>query len=330
MKVCWVIGDPSDCGNSSFQPSDTPCERGNWAWVYGLALFYGPLWICVIACVGSMVLLYREVKETLRRASNYTTNYGASHSLGRSGNNSNKVAVQAFLYSFTFLITWMPSTLWSIAHWFQWNHFGLDIAAAAAEPLQGFWNFLIFLRSRPETTRKLRVALSVLLPCCCNPPPLPRNSSVLASSRFSENNLLRREGGEFDESAFMLSVKSMNRRLRAFAGSISRASTGNEVSVGMTDDGKFSDEHKANVAHPLTPFGILGDEGDNITSDLCNEEDAEYSGKSSRHQEIIEKKSESLENQVETLVEQHAGQVEEEQDADNQATEKIGNEVPND
>ena len=140
---------PPDCGNSSFQGSDIPCERGDHAWAWGLALFYGPLWICVIACCSSMILLYWEVRKTLRRSKRYSEQLGTQDSLHRSGRDSSKVATQAILYSMTFLITWMPSTLWSIAHWFQWSHYGLDISAATAEPLQGFWNLLIFLRTRP-------------------------------------------------------------------------------------------------------------------------------------------------------------------------------------
>jgi hypothetical protein len=44
--VCWVIGDPVDCDSSSFQESGIPCNRGKHAWIYGIACFYGPLWIC--------------------------------------------------------------------------------------------------------------------------------------------------------------------------------------------------------------------------------------------------------------------------------------------
>lgn len=168
--VCWIIGSPPDCGNSSFQGSDVPCERGDHAWAWGLALFYCPLWICVIACCTSMVLLYLEVRKTLRRSRRYSTRLGAQDSLGRSGRDSSKVAKQAILYSLTFLITWMPSTLWSVAHWFQWSHYALDIAAATAEPLQGFWNLLIFLRTRPKTVQKLQRWLAFLLPCCCIAP----------------------------------------------------------------------------------------------------------------------------------------------------------------
>ncbi|KAG7355032.1 hypothetical protein IV203_004388 [Nitzschia inconspicua] len=279
--VCWIIGDPPDCGNSSYRPGDVPCERGNWAWIYGVALFYGPLWICVIACVVSMIILYHEVKQTLQRASLYTTSYGATHSLGRSGNNSNKVAVQAMLYSLTFLLTWMPSTLWSIAHWYQWSHFALDMVAATAEPLQGFWNFLIFLRSRPETVRKIRLRMSILFPCCCTPPPPPRSSSAYPSSGLSDNNTMRREAGDEDESSFLRSVRSVKRRLKIFAGSLSRASSS------FVPPNEQEDEDKSNAGRELNSNVILEDDEDRITSDLCGEDDTSYddtSGKGSRLQ----------------------------------------------
>ncbi|CAB9513921.1 expressed unknown protein [Seminavis robusta] len=170
QAVCWVIGDPPDCGNSGFQASDIPCERGDHAWAWGLALFYGPLWVCVVACCSSMVALCQEVKTTIRRSSRYTTSLGAAHSLHRSTRDSSKVATQAILYSLTFLITWMPSTLWSIAHWFNWSHYGLDIAAATAEPLQGMWNLMIFLRTRPSSQRKIQRMLAYLFPRCCEAP----------------------------------------------------------------------------------------------------------------------------------------------------------------
>jgi hypothetical protein len=139
--VCWVIGDPPDCGNSIYQGGDIPCERGNHAWAWGVGLFYGPLWFCVIACCTSMLVLWREVRKTHRRSRKYShAIQGMKHSTKRSGNDEQKVAIQAILFSLTFLITWMPSTLWSIGKWFNWTHFGLDIAAAIAEPLQGLWN----------------------------------------------------------------------------------------------------------------------------------------------------------------------------------------------
>jgi hypothetical protein len=136
-QVCWVIGEPAGCGSSTFQGSDVPCERGNHAWAWGVGLFYGPLWLCVIGCVVAMVMLYMEVRKTHRRSMRYSTAIGMNHNLNKSGTDSNKVAIQAILYCLSFVITWMPSTLWSIGTWFNWGHYALDIAAATAEPLQG-------------------------------------------------------------------------------------------------------------------------------------------------------------------------------------------------
>jgi len=149
--------------------------------------------VCVIACTISMAVLYREVNTTLRKSRRYTAAVGATDSLRRSGRDSNRVAIQAMLYSLTFVITWMPSTLWSIAHWFQWSHYALDIAAATAEPLQGFWNLLIFLRSRPSTVEKIRDNLARFLPCIS--PPTQRGeedgTTGNSSSRYSMSTTLR-------------------------------------------------------------------------------------------------------------------------------------------
>lgn len=163
QAVCWVIGLPQGCGNSSYQPNpDVPCVRGDYAWAYGLGLFYGPLWICVVACTASMFILYNEVRKTHLRSRRYTSAIqGMQHSTNRSGQDTTRVAIQAILYSLSFVITWMPSTIWCIAHWFNWGHYGLDLFAASTEPLQGFWNLMIFLLGR----RRIPQLCKWLFPC---------------------------------------------------------------------------------------------------------------------------------------------------------------------
>jgi len=188
--VCWVIGSPQDCGDSSFGTHEemVECERGNHAWLYGLFLFYIPLWICVVACAVSMVLLYREVSNTHRASARYSAVIrGLRPSMGRSGQDPSRVALQAILYCLSFIVTWTPSTLWSIAHWFPafGRMYGLDIAAAAAEPLQGFWNFLIFCKSRPRTIRKIQRQLAYWCPCCFKAPRMADASSNSNSQRSS-------------------------------------------------------------------------------------------------------------------------------------------------
>ena len=296
--VCWVIGVPENCGQSSIDPlaTDVPCQRGDHAWMFGLFLFYTPLWICVLFTVVAMILIYIQIRQTFGRLDNYgiappsnvqmnvvvtesysenqpeqqqgtqrpekkeeddekeeerdddedddeveealaqtvrkfastttsrqdsqspsirsihiSTDASGSSRFGRMrvfsghggsfhaaasttatatafnppshsrrrhrhhpsssyycyhGRQQNKLklfAIQACLYSVSFFITWLPSTIWSIASWFGAAHFGLDIAAATCEPLQGLWNLLIFLRQRRASQQRLRQ----LLQCCC-------------------------------------------------------------------------------------------------------------------------------------------------------------------
>ena len=69
--VCWVIGVPSECGNSSSEPSDIPCERGDWAWPFGILLFYGHLWLCVLLTIIAMIMIYVHVRNTFRKNEKY-------------------------------------------------------------------------------------------------------------------------------------------------------------------------------------------------------------------------------------------------------------------
>ena len=69
--VCWIIGSPVGCGHSSHVESSVPCDRGNWAWLYGILLFYGPLWLCVVLTVFAMISIYRRVRKIHSRMGTY-------------------------------------------------------------------------------------------------------------------------------------------------------------------------------------------------------------------------------------------------------------------
>lgn len=179
--VCWVMGSPPRCGSSSYQASDVECERGDHAYLYGMALFYGPLWVCVLACIASMVVIYFEVRKTHRRMRRYSVNGSTKrrhqvHSMRRSASDQTSVAMQAVLYSLSFFVTWTPSTVWSVAHWFNMESFALDFLSAFCEPLQGFWNALIFVRKRPSSQEKLRVLVNAVIPCVCREPGSDRDT----------------------------------------------------------------------------------------------------------------------------------------------------------
>jgi hypothetical protein len=132
--VCWIDSVPDECGTFQNSRAGVPCERGKNAWIYGLTLFYGPLWICVIACVIMMIQVYCSVRATMMRARRYSLTR-SRRNVGQ--NETTVVAIQAALYTLSFLVTWMPSTIWSIAHWFGFSSFLIDFAACFFEPLQG-------------------------------------------------------------------------------------------------------------------------------------------------------------------------------------------------
>ena len=143
--VCWVQGSPPLCGNSVFNANpDIPCDRGEWAWVYGMVLFFIPLWICFVLIFYFNVSIYLNIRNTPE---------------------GKWFAKQSFLYGMAFFIIWAPSTLWSTLHWKDGGSFWLDLASAIFEPLTGFWNLCIFLHNRPKTRRQLFLALQSVL-CC--------------------------------------------------------------------------------------------------------------------------------------------------------------------
>ena len=156
--VCWVMGLPQGCGNSNYQPGDEPCERGDFAWLYGVSLFYGPLWCCIVFTSFAMTMIYRKVKRTEDRTSTY--NIESSYNT-----RSRQVWIQALLYTASFYITWLPSTLWSITQWFGVPMFWLDILATICEPSQGLLNLLVFIRPREDLRMQLRHDIMMLLSC---------------------------------------------------------------------------------------------------------------------------------------------------------------------
>lgn len=393
--VCWVIGYPSECGNSSWKYSDVPCERGDWAWLFGIILFYGPLWLCVLLTIIAMTMIYIQVRNTFRKNDKYrfqgnvrrpsvmnnnrtsmnnnglggpsgvttdsapsnsqTTNHRSLNAAGQqmssrmsrisifktkrpdmkeleelheameheeetdqpegdfaddaeeeekqaeellehpsalapharnaytaadsevsggiglktgwleanaaaengpttitaSANSEatgsrfsvhpnrrpsasrsrkqNMFATQAILYSGSFFITWTPSTIWSIAYWFGAGGIGFDLAAATCEPLQGFWNMLIFIRSRPSSQEKLR---RVFGSCCCFfLALLPKlDESLDRSSRASFSR-----GGAGDSTASNLANGKRRRNSSSYRSnnSLEPISTSERVDPGM-------------------------------------------------------------------------------------------------
>ena len=138
-QVCWVNGYPAGCQESVFgeQTDDAIlCDRGVNAHIYGLVLFYMVLWICIIV----ITYFNLRIRNTLVKANSEDADW---------------ISTQALLFSCAFIVTWLPSTLWSVMTFATGGGFWLDLLAVIFEPMQGVWNLLIFLRNRPDTVERL-------------------------------------------------------------------------------------------------------------------------------------------------------------------------------
>ncbi|KAL7573588.1 hypothetical protein ACA910_008723 [Epithemia clementina (nom. ined.)] len=166
--VCWVQGSPPLCGNSVYIANmDVPCDRGDWAWVYGMVLFYIPVWICYLCIIYCNFSIYWQIRSTPE---------------------GKWFALQSFYYGLAFCITWAPSTVWSALQWSNGGSFWLDLASAIFEPLAGFWNLTIFLRNRPKIRKELKNIL-----CCCGTMVDPKDAPKRSTSDESETSDLSDE-----------------------------------------------------------------------------------------------------------------------------------------
>jgi hypothetical protein len=139
-QVCWVTGYPFGCNEATFGLTDgEPCERGfnsNWFAIFGYYLF---LWCALIIIIVLNMLMRRMlVQNDLSTEAKWVTS-------------------QALLFSLAFVVTWTPTTLWSFSTWFNIYGYWLDLLTAIFEPLQGFWNLLIFVRNRPDSIERIRL-----------------------------------------------------------------------------------------------------------------------------------------------------------------------------
>ncbi|KAL7571626.1 hypothetical protein ACA910_011166 [Epithemia clementina (nom. ined.)] len=164
--VCYAQGSPPLCGNSVYTPNpDVPCERGDWAWVYGMVLFYIPLWICYLSILYFNSVIYWHIRSTPQ---------------------ASWFATQSLLYGLAFGITWAPSTMWSAWQWNDGGSFWLDLASTIFEPLAGFWNLCIFLQNRPKTRQELKQWLCYCHCCCWN--NTNSSDSTATSAKKPESN----------------------------------------------------------------------------------------------------------------------------------------------
>lgn len=238
--VCWVMGLPQGCDNSNYTSGDDRCLRGNHAWLYGVALFYGPLWCCILCTTAAMVLIYQKVRDTERKSRRYS---------GTTARRSDDVFVQAVLYTAAFYVTWLPSTIWSITHWFDTPMFWLDLLATICEPSQGVLNLLVFVRPRKDLKEKLKRDILYVLSCGFCRKTITETFSSRPSSRQQPKN--EQGGSDGREGGHRVSLMNIQETSITMELACARVKSNEEYPKDEADD-DFSINHVPSLKEKLS------------------------------------------------------------------------------
>jgi len=165
-NVCWINVIPKGC---DLKGSEIACKRGLSADSIlnyinsGIPLILSFLFILICA-----ILIWHHVWGVERKMSKWTfeSNLNSSFTLGNEGsstkirgrkakknpsknrvkmNNTRKVSIQASLYVLAFIATFTPPFVKNIM---STSNVFLSLTIQVLYPLQGFWNFLIYIRPR--------------------------------------------------------------------------------------------------------------------------------------------------------------------------------------
>ena len=136
---------------------DQDCERGykldkyvkTYAWVFA----YGPMLLVVLVVIATNLCLYVTIRGQERRCIRYATMAGIRQDENYRHRKSKSAAIQSSLYVlaslFSFIWTLMPYVGFHLDANLTWRYF-FRFMVCFFYPLQGFFNFFIFIRCVAE------------------------------------------------------------------------------------------------------------------------------------------------------------------------------------
>ena len=68
---CWIAPYPLNCKDSARYGAEGNCIRGDNAWIYRWAFYFGPLWSCIITAILTMIFVYKSVRAIDERTLKY-------------------------------------------------------------------------------------------------------------------------------------------------------------------------------------------------------------------------------------------------------------------
>lgn len=137
---CWIGPAPPGDPDNNFK-------------IYRWVFFYGPLWMCVFAISVLMFILYRSIKDQKSRVSDYVN----EESIKQMDSQEKAVAWQGIFFAGAFYLAWGTATISRILDSFEIKKpFGLVVCFVLFTPAQGFFNALVYFRTKLKKKRQQR------------------------------------------------------------------------------------------------------------------------------------------------------------------------------
>mmetsp|Transcript_30894 Transcript_30894/g.55983 ORF Transcript_30894/g.55983 Transcript_30894/m.55983 type:complete len:333 (+) Transcript_30894:115-1113(+) len=165
---CWIAAYPSSCEDNSGDHGDVPCTRGQNAWLFRWLIFYGPIWLIILAVTGIMIMLTRSVKVEEKIIIEMQTEIRSRPNFNQIDSSaltdeqprapapialsetyryerSRQMFHQAVFYLGVFYITWLFVTINRMYQLITGeSNFPLLVLHSIFGPLQGFLNFIVY------------------------------------------------------------------------------------------------------------------------------------------------------------------------------------------
>mmetsp|Transcript_53216 Transcript_53216/g.79028 ORF Transcript_53216/g.79028 Transcript_53216/m.79028 type:complete len:389 (+) Transcript_53216:78-1244(+) len=146
-SACWIAPLPFTCKDN--------CIRGNNAVFYRLVFGIIPLWLSLFFCLACMLSIHMSVRKVEKRNSRYAVGPARVARTKR----SKMMASNAAWYVAVLFLTWLPPTVNVVLAIFDKKFFWMSMIAGISQPLQGFYNCIIFIRRRGKLQDALTVAI---------------------------------------------------------------------------------------------------------------------------------------------------------------------------
>lgn len=196
--ACWIESSPYGCLDSLTYGKDANCVRGDNAWVFQLVVYCFSVWVCIILVSVILFMVYCVVRKLEDRSLPYASTLSLQPSRDNSlsipagvqptdhttpistdsenavvnRKKSKAVATQGMFYMIALIVPYTMTTAYKIINGPPVLLSAVGYVAYLTLPLQGFFNFLVFARNRPDEMktfegRWLRWIFFRSFCCCC-------------------------------------------------------------------------------------------------------------------------------------------------------------------